>query len=235
MTYVELNTDPAYMSQYTAALFLPHTDLCCFRRPKKLVPFPVAPHIHAGLLRGPETAAQPPNHQHQAHAKVIERGAAVLAGIELKSRCGKLGLPAPDGAGSLRVRIFNQDLRFSLPKFEAVVESTGQSAELLDRLLLVRYLLCDLSVTPTGQLISFRELPGGQFHWEPFRKRSLNPLLQRIGNDIDRLRRNLDRFRLAAAGHGRFGGPHPRAGERRRHARLSIGRRGNGSGRRFAF
>jgi uncharacterized 2Fe-2S/4Fe-4S cluster protein (DUF4445 family) len=27
MTYLELNTDPAYMDQYTAALFLPHTDL----------------------------------------------------------------------------------------------------------------------------------------------------------------------------------------------------------------
>jgi uncharacterized 2Fe-2S/4Fe-4S cluster protein (DUF4445 family) len=26
MTYLELNTDPAYMEQYTAALFLPHTD-----------------------------------------------------------------------------------------------------------------------------------------------------------------------------------------------------------------
>jgi uncharacterized 2Fe-2S/4Fe-4S cluster protein (DUF4445 family) len=27
MTYIELNTDPAYMDQYTGALFLPHTDL----------------------------------------------------------------------------------------------------------------------------------------------------------------------------------------------------------------
>ncbi len=26
MTYVELSTDPGYMDQYTAALFLPHTD-----------------------------------------------------------------------------------------------------------------------------------------------------------------------------------------------------------------
>ena len=26
MTYLELNVDPAYMSEYTAALFLPHTD-----------------------------------------------------------------------------------------------------------------------------------------------------------------------------------------------------------------
>ena len=26
MTYMELNTDPSYMDQYTGALFLPHTD-----------------------------------------------------------------------------------------------------------------------------------------------------------------------------------------------------------------
>ena len=26
MTYMELTTDPAYMDQYTGALFLPHTD-----------------------------------------------------------------------------------------------------------------------------------------------------------------------------------------------------------------
>jgi uncharacterized 2Fe-2S/4Fe-4S cluster protein (DUF4445 family) len=30
MTYIELSTDPAYMDQYTAALFLPHTDATRF-------------------------------------------------------------------------------------------------------------------------------------------------------------------------------------------------------------
>ena len=30
ITYLELNVDPAYMSEYTAALFLPHTDLARF-------------------------------------------------------------------------------------------------------------------------------------------------------------------------------------------------------------
>jgi uncharacterized 2Fe-2S/4Fe-4S cluster protein (DUF4445 family) len=30
ITYVELNTDPAYMDQYTGALFLPHTDISRF-------------------------------------------------------------------------------------------------------------------------------------------------------------------------------------------------------------
>ena len=27
MTYLELNVDPAYMNEYTAAVFLPHTDI----------------------------------------------------------------------------------------------------------------------------------------------------------------------------------------------------------------
>lgn len=37
MTYIELSTDPAYMDQYTAALFLPHTDDALFPsvRPSK--------------------------------------------------------------------------------------------------------------------------------------------------------------------------------------------------------
>ena len=30
MTYLELNTDPAYLEQYTGALFLPHTELASF-------------------------------------------------------------------------------------------------------------------------------------------------------------------------------------------------------------
>lgn len=30
VTYLELNTDPTYMDQYTAALFLPHTDVSQF-------------------------------------------------------------------------------------------------------------------------------------------------------------------------------------------------------------
>jgi uncharacterized 2Fe-2S/4Fe-4S cluster protein (DUF4445 family) len=37
MTYLELNTDPDYMDQYTGALFLPHTDMNRFPYVKKLL------------------------------------------------------------------------------------------------------------------------------------------------------------------------------------------------------
>jgi uncharacterized 2Fe-2S/4Fe-4S cluster protein (DUF4445 family) len=37
MTYVELNTEPSYMNEFTGALFLPHTDLALFPSVKPLV------------------------------------------------------------------------------------------------------------------------------------------------------------------------------------------------------
>jgi uncharacterized 2Fe-2S/4Fe-4S cluster protein (DUF4445 family) len=37
MTYIELNTEPDYMNEYTGALFLPHTDINLFPTVKKLL------------------------------------------------------------------------------------------------------------------------------------------------------------------------------------------------------
>jgi len=36
MTYIELNTEPNYMNQFTGALFLPHTDINLFPSVKKI-------------------------------------------------------------------------------------------------------------------------------------------------------------------------------------------------------
>jgi hypothetical protein len=53
-------------------------------------------------------------------------------------------------------------------------------------------------------LISFRELPGGQFFWEPFLSRSVRPLLKRIGNNLELLKRNLHSFDWEPASLGDF-------------------------------
>jgi hypothetical protein len=37
MTYVELNTDPGYMHEYTGALFLPHTEIGLFPTVRKFM------------------------------------------------------------------------------------------------------------------------------------------------------------------------------------------------------
>ena len=36
MTYIELNTEPGYMNEYTGSLFLPHTDMSLFPSVKRV-------------------------------------------------------------------------------------------------------------------------------------------------------------------------------------------------------
>jgi hypothetical protein len=64
----------------------------------------------------------------------------------------------------------------------------------VERVLVLHYLACAFRVVPTGQWISFRNLPGGQFYWGPFRARTTAPLTRRFGNDLHALRTNLSRF-----------------------------------------
>jgi hypothetical protein len=135
-----------------------------------------------------------PTNKQLAEAEAARLAAAALAAVDLPARCRLLGLPEPAPDGRLAIRLFGQDVRIVPPAFEVLGAGTGRPVKTGDRILALHYLQYDLPVTPTGSLITFRDLPGGQFYFEPFRSRSLRPLLKRIGNDLDLLRRNLARF-----------------------------------------
>lgn len=191
MTCIELSTEPNYMEQYTGALFLPHTDPARF------------PSVHAKLsaAKSPrpneERAKDAPGHEsnkQRALAEAAEQVARQLANVDLAARCRALGLGAPGADGSVVVPVFGQDLRLTPPAFEAVVASSGAMARPADRVLALHYLRCDVPIEPSGELITFRDLPGGAFYWAPFQSRSAGPLVACIQNDLDRLRKNLDRF-----------------------------------------
>ena len=77
--------------------------------------------------------------------------------------------------------------------------ATGQPARPADRLLALHYLRCPRPIEPAGELISFRDLPGGQFYWASFQDRSTAPLVKRFGNDLDALRTSLARFQWSPA------------------------------------
>ena len=47
--------------------------------------------------------------------------------------------------------------------------------------------------------------PAGAFYWGPFQSRSIKPLIAVIGNDLDRLRRNMEIFDWQALNIGDFG------------------------------
>jgi len=70
---------------------------------------------------------------------------------------------------------------------------SGNPAHPVERVLALHYLLCEAPVIPTGELISFRELPGGHVYWEPFRSRTVIPLEKYFGNNLKLLQERLDR------------------------------------------
>lgn len=131
--------------------------------------------------------------QEKAYKDAIEKAKSQLRGIDLAQRCRLLGLSEPKD-GVFQFRAFGTNLLLRESDFEVYIQPTDEKVKLSDYILILHYLLNEKPVIPTGNPVSFRELPGGQFYWQAFRARTVKPLLGRFGNDIESLKRNLERF-----------------------------------------
>jgi hypothetical protein len=138
----------------------------------------------------------------QAYLQAIGQAKEKLAAVDLPARCANLGLPISQ-EGIVCFRAFGADLSLD-GNFDLVETAPGKSVKPGDHILVLHYLLCDAHLEPAGRLITFRDLPGGQFYWQPFLSRSINPLLARIGNNIELLREHIDRFDWKPAEGGNF-------------------------------
>lgn len=116
-----------------------------------------------------------------------------LRDIDLPGRCAGLGLPKPH-EDRLEFRAFGTGMVLRLPDFELFQAGTDTPAKVSDRVLVLHYLLCDLPIPATDELISFRQMESGMFYWEAFLSRSVRPLAERIGNNLELLEKNLNRF-----------------------------------------
>ncbi len=145
------------------------------------------------------------SNKRQALEESARRAAAALVEVDLSRRCARLGLPPPQADGVLRLPVLGRVLEFAPPEFAGRAVDNGRPAHPVDRLLLLHYLLGDAPLEPGGEPITFRQFPGGQFYWEPFRSRSLEPLAREIGDDLELLRRRLNRFDWTAVERGDLG------------------------------
>jgi hypothetical protein len=138
--------------------------------------------------------------QQEALRLAIEK----LEHVDLTARCSSLGLSAPEN-GIVRLRVFGTDMILQQSGLQLIKAETGGPAKLSDRILVLHYLLCESPISLAGELVSFRSFPEGQFYWQPFLSRTVKPLLGRIGNDLDLLRKHLQRFDWEEVSMGDFG------------------------------
>ncbi|MCK4983136.1 MAG: DUF3786 domain-containing protein [Victivallaceae bacterium] len=119
-----------------------------------------------------------------------------LQSVDIKKRCALHGLEVSDN--KLNMRLFGQDMILDVNDFTT-------AAKPADLLLVLHYLLCNIPVKKTGELISFREFTGGQFYYEPFLSRTVKPLTGKYGNDIETIKKCITKFDYEEVKLGDFG------------------------------
>jgi hypothetical protein len=127
-----------------------------------------------------------------------------LSSVDVAGRCRILELPPPDSDGTVTIGAFGHRLSLTPPEFNAVTES-GDKADAVERILALHYLLCEIHVVPSGEIISFAELPGGQFYLGPYSKRTVSQLVRYFGNDVGLLRERAGRLDYEPVDIGDFG------------------------------
>ena len=140
----------------------------------------------------------------EAQQEAVNRAISALSTVDLRPRCSKLGLPEPIN-NTVPVRMFGTDMVLNTTDFNLAQAGSGKPGKIGDLILLLHYLLCDLPIERTGELITYRDFTGGQFYYQPFLSRTVNPLVGRFRNDLDKLRENLNRFDWEPLGQGDVG------------------------------
>lgn len=128
-----------------------------------------------------------------------------LQGADIRTRCSVLGIDYEEQENMLVFTAFGEAVALDTGTLELFLQESAVPADVRVQILVLRYLACDFSLKISGKLISYRELPGGSFYMGPFRGRTVVPLVKRIGNDVQELRRRMERFSWRDIGTGDFG------------------------------
>jgi len=95
--------------------------------------------------------------------------------------------------GSIEVRLLGRELHVDAGSL-SLRACDGAPVHVVEELLTLRYLAAGREINPLGELISFREFPGGMFYLQPILNRTSQIVLKVFGNDIEKLRLALDHF-----------------------------------------
>ena len=130
-----------------------------------------------------------------AYQDVLNKAIIKLKKIDLTQKLVDLGLSKPK-KNKLKIRAFGENFYLNLDEFEIKIDDKKKDnkIKISDKITILHYLLSDVPIIITGKLINFRDLSGGNFYWQPFLSRTINPLIKRIGNNLDLLKNNLNRF-----------------------------------------
>jgi len=91
---------------------------------------------------------------------------------------GAVLLSAPAG---FQLDFFGRQVLVAAPDMAVTWRDQGEEFSLTDAVLVLHYLNGASGKRPTGQLVAYRQIPGGEFYTQAFQRRAIEPLAKTFG------------------------------------------------------
>lgn len=143
------------------------------------------------------------NHMLEATEEAVRRARERLQAADLGQAAARGGLERRED-GAVIIFLLGRELHVQPGSLE-IASPDGKPVTIADQMLVLRYLECEREVRPTGEDITFRNLPGGAFYFGPISNRTTKLLLKVFGNDAARLKAALARYPFDELGLGDVG------------------------------
>lgn len=109
---------------------------------------------------------------------------------DLARTSGAVLIKDKNGSAVFSLQFLNQELRITWPDLRVLSGKSGEEITIQQQILLLHYIhgaWSSSGAEPTGDWISFQEIPDGRFYLDAFHRRAKIPLVQAFGETPERL------------------------------------------------
>jgi hypothetical protein len=100
--------------------------------------------------------------------------------------------------GVIRLQVMDRVCVVDLRSRDITYADDGSKVKPHIQVLVLHYVLGAVDAEPTGEMVTFREFPGGALYFPAYKKRTLDILVSRFGGDPELLKRASERLGAAS-------------------------------------
>jgi len=123
-----------------------------------------------------------------------------VSGRDLAAVAAPSGAAIDPGSGRLVLRVMDRDCEVDVVSRRMSYGDDGSDVRPHVQVLVLHYLLGAGSAEPSGNMVTFREFPGGALYFPAYKKRTLDLVVSRFGSDPEALAKTAERLGATRVG-----------------------------------